>query len=447
MNPNSRMLLGVVLGGVAIAGALVAARTRPMTDLLPPASEIDAVAEPPPGRTTAITGALLVDGRGGPPVRDAVVVVRGERIVFAGTRAAAQIPEGAEIVDATGMTLMPGLLDAHFHLDGDVQLPPLQLQRGVTTLRDPGAWIQAYAPVRALNVPVPRLFLTGPHLDWPPPAYPADSLLVRDPAEARITVARLAAEGASAIKIYYRLPLEMIDAVTSAAHDHGLVVTAHLELVDAGDAVRAGLDGIEHVTSFGVALAPLREAEAFRQAVIADNAARNTGRYALWSGIDVDSPRARAVLDLLVARGTFFTPTLAVFERRPGDPGSNDVEARGFSNMLAFVNRAHRAGVRIVVGSHSEVPHAARGFAYQREMELLHESGLEPMEILQAATLVNARFFRAEDRLGSIESGKRADIILVAGNPLEDLGAMRDVRRVMLNGVWVEAPADRPQLR
>jgi imidazolonepropionase-like amidohydrolase len=98
-------------------------------------------------------------------------------------------------------------------------------------------------------------------------------------------------------------------------------------------------------------------------------------------------------------------------------------------------------GARIVVGSHTEVPHAERGLAYQREMELLHESGLEPMEILQAATLENARFFRAEGRLGSIEAGKLADLILVAGNPLEDLGAMRDVRRVMLNGVWVAGPS------
>lgn len=446
MNRNLRMLVGLALGA-AVIGTLAAASTTAVTDSLPPASEVNAVAQPSSYRTIAITGALLIDGRGGPAVPDAVVVVRGERIVFTGARAAVDLPESAELVDARGMTLMPGLIDAHFHLDGDVQLVHLFLQRGVTSLRDPGAWIEAYDPVRAQRTSIPRLFLTGPHLDWPPPAYPSDSLLVRDPAEARVAVERLAAQGASAIKVYFRLPLGMIDAVTSAAHARGLVTTAHLELVDAGDAVRAGLDGVEHVTSFGVALAPPREAEAFRQAVIADNEARRQGRYALWSGIDVDSPRARAVLDLLVARGTFFTPTLGVYERRPGDAGSNEVEARGFSNMLAFVNRAHHAGVRIVVGSHSVVPHAERGLAYQREMELLRECGLEPMEIIQAATLHNARFFRAEDRLGSVEAGKLADLILVAGNPLQDLGAMRDVRRVMLNGVWVEVEAGQPQPR
>ena len=95
--------------------------------------------------------------------------------------------------------------------------------------------------------------------------------LVLDPAEARAAVQRLADQGASAIKIYYRLPLGTIRAVNEAAHERGLLTTGHLEIVDAGDAVRAGLDGVEHVTSFGTAIVPLREAEVFRQAFLADN--------------------------------------------------------------------------------------------------------------------------------------------------------------------------------
>jgi imidazolonepropionase-like amidohydrolase len=407
------------------------------TPLPSTAREVNEVPEPNPARTLAIVGAKLIDGRGGPPVPDSVVVVRGDRILARGAKDQVPIPSGAEIVDGTGLTLLPGLIDAHFHLDGNHTLPTTFLRNGVTSLRDPGAWIDAYAPVVSSPAPEPRLFLTGPHLDWPPPAYPNDSLLVLDPTEARIAVNRLVDGGASAIKVYFRLPVGMIRAVAEAAHARGVPVTAHLEIADARDAIRAGLDGVEHVTSFGTALVPLRQAEQVRQAVIADNQARRQRRYQLWSTISVSSPRADAVLDLLVERGVFFAPTLAVFERRAGDAGVTAVEANGFARMMAFVGRANQAGVRIVVGSHSDVPGATLGFAYQREMELLVESGMTPMQAIVAATLQNARFFGAEERLGSIDPGKLADLILVEGDPLTNISALRDVERVMLNGVWV----------
>jgi imidazolonepropionase-like amidohydrolase len=214
-------------------------------------------------------------------------------------------------------------------------------------------------------------------------------------------------------------------------------VTSHLEIVDAADAIRAGVDGIEHVTSLGTALLPRREAEKYRQAVIADNKARNEGRYAVWSSVDLDSPRVRPLLDLMMERGTFLSPTLAVFERRTGDKNVTDVHVRGFEKMLAFVGKARKAGVKVVVGSHSSVPHAESGWAYQREMELLVEGGMKPMEALVAATSENARFFRVIDRLGTVETGKLADLVLIDGDPLQDIRLMRRVKRVMLNGRWI----------
>ena len=139
-----------------------------------------------------------------------------------------------------------------------------------------------------------------------------------------------------------------------------MTVTAHLEIVDATDAIRAGVDGIEHVTSFGTALMPLREAEKYRQAVLADNNARRDGRYKMWSEIDLDSPRVKQTLDLITGRGTFISATLAVFERRDGDRNVTETHAHGFKNMLRFVGMAKKAGARVVVGSHSSVPHAER---------------------------------------------------------------------------------------
>ena len=159
----------------------------------------------------------------------------------------------------------------------------------------------------------------------------------------------------------------------------------------------------------------------------------------MWGTIDLNAPRVGALLKLIVQRGTFLSPTPAVFERRAGDKDATEMHARAFGQMLKFVGMAKRAGARIVVGSHSSVPHAERGWAYQREMELLVESGLTPLQAITAATLENARFFRIVDRLGSIEAGKLADLVLIDGDPSKDFAAMRRVRRVMLNGHWVAA--------
>ena len=249
--------------------------------------EVNQVARPAATSVIAIVGATLIDGRGGPAISDSVVLVRGERIEAVGTRASVKLPPEAELIDAKGLTLLPGLIDSHFHIDGDDPLPALYLSHGITSLRDPGQWIEAYDAARKATAPVPRLFLCGPHLDSPPPAYPADSYIVRDADETRLAVNRFVDDGASAIKVYFRLPLALIKVAIETAHSRGVPVMGHLEIVDARDAIKAGIDGIEHATSFGTALLPLRDAEKYRQAVLANNNARSEGRYQVWNSIDL----------------------------------------------------------------------------------------------------------------------------------------------------------------
>ena len=405
--------------------------------------EINKVASPSATSTIAIVGATLIDGRGGPAIVDSVVVLRGEHIAAVGTRSSVKIPSGAEVVDVKGLTLLPGLIDAHFHIDGDDPLPALFLSHGVTSLRDPGQWIEAYDVARKASAPVPRLFLCGPHLDSPPPAYPADSYIVRDPEETRQAVNRFTDDGASAIKVYFRLPLALIKVAIETAHARGIPVMGHLEIVDARDAINAGIDGIEHATSFGTALLPLRDAEKYRQAVLADNNARREGRYQVWNSVDLNTPQAKALVNLIVSRGVFVSPTLAVFERRAGDKDTKEVHVKAFKQMEAFVGLVKKAGAKVVVGSHSDVPHAKRGWAYQRELELLVESGLTPMQAIIAGTMENARYFRIDDRLGSVEVGKLADLIIVDGNPLVDISNMRRIQRVMMNGRWQQAESEK----
>jgi len=384
----------------------------------------------------AIVGGQLIDGNGSAPISNACIIVRNDKIEFAGKKEEASIPVNAEIVDVTGMTILPGMFDAHYHNEDSRDMPSVYVRRGITSVRDPGEWNEKYDSVQLSGLPIPRLFLTGPHLNTFPPAYPEDAIIVQDPEEARVAVERLAHAGATAIKVYFGLPLGTIKEVCKEAHKYGLPVTAHLEITNAWDAINAGLDGIEHVTSFGPILIPPIEAEQYKLRVLADNDARKRGRYEVWNRIHIDDNEVvDSLCRFLANKKIFLSPTLAAFEKRP-DKGDS-IEVNAFRNMLAFLGYAKAAGVRVVVGSHTYVEYAEYGYAYFREMELLHEAGLSPMEVILAATMENARYFRVEERLGSLEKGKLADIIVVDGDPLKDIKLMRNVKRVMINGVWI----------
>ena len=398
--------------------------------------ELNANELPTGEKVIAFVGAQLIDGNGGEPVSSSCIIVRNNKFESVGRKDEISIPSGAEVIDVNGMTILPGLFDAHYHNEGSHDMPTIYLERGITSVRDPGEWIEMYDSVRLSGLPMPRLFLTGPHLNTFPPAYPEDAIIVQDAEEGRLAVERLANDGATAIKVYFGLPLGTIKEVCSVAHKYGLPVTAHLEITNAWDAINAGLDGIEHVTSFGPILIPPMEAEQYKLRVLADNDARKRGRYEVWNRIDVGK---NIVVDslchFLAEKKIFLSPTLAAFEKR-SDKG-DQVEVDAFKNMLAFIGKAKKAGVRIVVGSHTYVAYADYGYAYFREMELLNEAGLSPMEVIVAATMENARYFRVDERLGSVEKGKLADIVVVEGDPLKDIKVMRNVKRVMINGVWV----------
>lgn len=390
-------------------------------------------------KTIAIIRPMIIDGLGGEPILDGCVIIKEGKIVAVGTTSEIEIPDDAEIFDATGMVLLPGFIDSHFHLDRIKNLPAIFLQNGVTSVRDPGAWIEAYSEERVSGHAIPRLFLTGPHLDMNPPAYPYDAFIVRDGLEAETHINQVVEQGASAIKVYFRMPLDLIRQVCVAAHKKGIPVTAHLEITDPVEAIQAGLDGIEHITSFGMTLLPKREREKYKQAIMNDNNARREGRYAVWKDLDINNIKVDSLISFLVEKGTFVTPTLGAFEYQSDGSQTDIVKLVAFNNMKSFTGKLKNGGVRVVIGSHSSIPYAELGWAFQREMELMVESGISNSDVIQSATMENARFFRIEDRLGSIEKGKIADLILIKGNPLVDIKATRNIEKVMLNGAWVSS--------
>jgi arylsulfatase A-like enzyme/imidazolonepropionase-like amidohydrolase len=407
------------------------------------ASEINPPLSPSDEQITAIVGGRLIDGFGGEPVGNATILIRGDTILDAGSADKVSVPAGARRVDATGKSVMPGLIDSHFHSMYNIDTPvTYELHHGITSFRDPGHPFKYYQPVMDFDGMLPRVFLCGAHLDGPPPVWPDQAVVVRDIQHARETVREHVRQGASAIKVYFRLPLEHVKAVCEEAGNQGVLVTAHLELVDADAAIRAGVRGIEHVTSFGTALADPEHVKHFKDSVQEDSNARRRLRHWLWSTLDLErSGRVESLIQLLVEKDVVVSPTLAIFEARQGENDGTEEKEKAFKNMKCFVSMCHQAGVRIVVGSHTTAPFAEKGRAYQRELEILKECGLSPMELIQAATHHNAEFFNIQDRLGTIEKGKLADLILIDGDPSKDMGDLNKLSGVMLNGIWVDMPS------
>ncbi len=297
--------------------------------------------------------------------------------------------------------------------------------------------------MRSEHLPGPRMALAGPHIDGEHPAYPLDAYVARDPEEARLAAERNIADGATALKIYFRLPLASAMAVVRVCKAHDVPCTAHLEILDARDLLRAGLDGIEHITSFGTSVVPFRRAEQYRQAVLANNDARQDGRYALFADADLAGAEARRLYDVLERTHPFVNPTLAVFEVRSGTAreGSKQdpaIDLKGYAQMKALTLAAFQHGARLTLGGHSTVPFAGRGEAPWRELELLVESGLTPLQAITAATQTSAASLRRPADLGTIEAGKLADLIVLGQDPSRDIRAIRSVQRVMSAGTWID---------
>lgn len=402
--------------------------------------EINQIATAPESRLIAITNARLIDGNGGPPIEHACVIVQGDKIVFAGPQSEAHIPKEAVTFDADGKSLLPGLFDSHFHSSNSAERPiEYELNNGITSLRDPGHPFKFYRWLEGNQLTVPRIFLTGGHLDAAPPAWPKQAVVIATARQAAEAVDAHIARGASAIKIYMRLPVEHIAAACDAADRHGVPVTAHLELIRADAAIEAGVDGIEHITSFGTTLADPKQARMFEEVVGKDSKARSEWRPRLWSNIELDNnPRLQPLLDQIVQQGVFISPTLAIFEAHAGEKEATPVTTSAYANMLRFVQLCHQQGAKIVVGSHTYAPFADKGKAYLREAELFVEAGMTPLEVITAATKTNSQFFGVQDRLGTIEPSKLADLIVIDGSPDKTISDLDNVTRVMLGGNWID---------
>ncbi len=400
--------------------------------------------------TLAIVGGTLIDGTGSAPVPDAAVVIRNGRISAAGPRAKVKIPRHAKVIDAHGKTILPGLWDMHAHFE-QVEWGPIYLAAGVTTVRDCGnefefitAVRDAIAQGRGLG---PRLLLAGIVDGTGPLALGVER--VDTPEQAKSWVDKYHAAGFQQMKIYSSVKLQELKLVADEAHRLGMTVTGHVpEGLNAYQTIAAGQDQINHIQYIVDTMHAPFPADMNR-----------LDRAKAEANLDLESPEAEKALTFLKDHHTVVDPTLAIFEfftistaKPPAsfEPGVNkvapelaeqltDVEPptahaaiaeQVFEKQVALVGALHRAGIPVVAGTDQTVP----GYSLHREIELYVQAGFTPMEAIEAATIVPARVMGLEKELGTVEKGKRGDLILITGNPLEDIHNTRNVDYVITNG-------------
>ncbi|MCU1385510.1 MAG: amidohydrolase [Acidobacteria bacterium] len=384
--------------------------------------------------TYAMTGATIVDGTGAPPLRDGVIVVRDGRIADVGARAAVAIPPGMAQVAVDGKTIVPGLWDMHTHVT-QVEWAPVYLAAGVTTVRDMGNEFEFLTPLRdaiaSKRALGPRIVAAGLIDGGGPNAFGVYYAATVD--EAKQAVAKYHDAGFQQIKIYSLVTPPIVEAICAEAHRLGMTVTGHIPNgMTIEQAAAAGMDHIAHLGIRGEAgseevdktIAFLRE----HKTVIDPTQSWNE-----LLGHAAGTPIAAFQPGILKVPA----PLNRVFSNA-GAAGIDAAAARTrLERGLRIVKALHDAGVPIVAGTDEGVP----GHSLHREIELYVEAGLTPMEALQAATIVPARAMKMDAELGTIERGKRADMVVLNANPLESIRNIRRVRWTITDGRVYDAPA------
>jgi imidazolonepropionase-like amidohydrolase len=386
------------------------------------------------------------------------VVVRGNRIDWVGPAAAATLPADAEIIDGRGRTLLPGLFDMHTHLASNSG-GLLAIASGVTSARDLANQIapltERIANWDSGRLIGPRVFKSA-MIDARHPLAGPTELLVSTPEEAIAAVARAKGAGYPGVKLYSSLSPALAKTIVAEAHKQGLRVGGHVPAgMTMAEAIEAGFDEINHANFWMLGfMGP--EVVAKTNTPVRLTALGERGR-----DIDLDSPQVKALVALVRDRRTVLDPTLSVLEdtitAAPGEPvpsiaaladrmpativrgmssggtGNSAAEwarnRESFRKLQAMFLMMHRAGATMVAGTDG-LP----GLTLGRELETYVEAGLAPTEALYLATLGAAKVAGAGERLGSIEPGKLADLVLVDGDPTVRIADIRRTRLVMKDG-------------
>ena len=424
-----------------------------------------------PETSVALVNVRVVDGTGAAPREGQTIVIQNGKIASVTAAAEAKVPAGARTIDLAGHTVIPGLVGLHNHTfyttrGRSVQLqfsaPRLYLGSGLTTIRTTGGT----SPYHEINmkrgidrgqIPGPRMHLTGPYLTGAGGA--ATMAQISSPKEAERIVNYWADEGVTWFKAYTDISRETLGAAIKAAHARGLRFTGHLCSVSFREAVRLGIDNLEHGLFTNSDYVPNRTPDQCPSEM----------RDSLMK-VSIDGPEVQQTIKEMVTNKVAMSSTLAVYELSyPDRPPLEDrvlealaPEAREeylttrketsaraaqstmpdlFRKAQAFERAFVKAGGLLGAGvDPTGMGGALPGYGDQRNYELLIEAGFSPVEAIQIMTLNGAKVLRVDDRLGSVTAGKLADLVVIRGNPIATPAELRNVTIVFKDGVGYDSP-------
>ncbi len=418
----------------------------------------------------ALEHVRVVDGTGAAPAEDQTVVIAQGKIQSVGPSASAAVPAGAERMDLKGHTVIPGMIGLHDHtfyttsargVQSNTTAPLLYLASGVTSIRTTGS----YSPYHEINLKRmiergraagPRMHITGPYLTGETGA--GQMVQVLTPDDARRIVTYWASEGVTWLKFYTTVSRASLKAAIDEAHKHNIKVTGHLCSVSFREAVAAGIDALEHGFFTNSDYSPDKKPD-----TCPDNL------EVQLQTVDLKSPQVQQTIDDMLKKKVALTSTLAVYElfvaNRPpleqrtldamssevkaeylasrarlGDPGAFSLPPALFRKAqdfeVAFVRAGGLMGAGVdPTGNGGALP----GFGDQRNFELLIESGFTPLEALRIMTLNGATILGVQDRLGSVQEGKTADLVVIEGDPVSKPADIRKVVTVFKDGVGYDS--------
>lgn len=432
--------------------------------------------------TLALLGATVVDVITGRPLPDRTLLIRGGDIVALGRRSEIAVPGGARVVDVTGKHVIPGLIDSHAHSGPWPEIsPPLNIANGVTTVREMYGlphfheWRER---VEAGTMLGPRSVIAGRIIEGPTTTEVPDFFrVVSTQAEAREAVRESRREGADFVKVYSALPRDLYDAVADEARRLRIPFAGHCpDLVPLDHAAWSGQRSVEHFYSISYPASTRQEEIA---AVLAETGGGMPGwiervhRAEMLASAGFSSTRAARLFSRLRRSGTRMVPTLVVSRvmDRPTEVDTADprlkylpamvtegwaqalrelfvdartpAEAAEWHALLDFRRRFVRAmadaGVPVLAGTDGgDVPYVFPGFGVHDELAELVAAGLSPHRALRAATVEPARFLGFGDRLGVVAKGRAADLVVLDGDPLADIGNTRRIHAVLVRGRLID---------
>ena len=425
----------------------------------------------------------VIDGTGAAAKEDQAVVIANGKIQSIGPSASVQIPQGAQTMDRTGYSMIPGLVGMHDHLyytdSIAVQLangridepglfvaelpytaPRLYLAAGVTTLRTTGS-LEPYTDLKIKSridaglMPGPSIDATAPYLEGAPTIF-AQMHELTGPDDAKRMVDYWATEGMTSYKAYMNITREELGVAIEAAHAHKLKLTGHLCSVTWPEAIALGIDDFEH--------GPVFADTEFAADKKSDVCPR--GGDMAWLPLDVNGPQVQGLIQNLVAHHVAVTSTLPVFEC--GVPGRPKLQRRTLEAMSAESAQSYltaRAqvpmdtpmtslmrkemdfevafvkGGGLLLGGPDPTGNGGvlPGFGDQREIELLVEAGFTPVEAIQVATQNGALYLGQQDRIGTLAPGKQADLVLIKGDPSKRIDEIENVETVFKAGIGYDS--------